>query len=294
MKTESKTTNKATTNSNKASTAKKSSTTTTTTSSNNDNNKSKSTSKNTEDEMIKQAAVGAAVAGATKSTSFKQKCIELFQVILWGEEGAKHFQLKMSIVVGVECIFLAGVLIDAMCGGALKEHGIRPRDFPMGFMGIFFAPFLHKNIFHLLMNCVPFGILSMLVLLRPRGISTYFMLTGITILVAGTLVWALGSTGSNHIGSSELIFSYFGYLVVSGLFRKSIRDFVIGASVFLLYSSIFWGVLPIDERISWEAHLFGLFCGCAFGFVDARLFDHVKQAVAQVVDDDDERQKLIP
>ena len=34
----------------------------------------------------------------------------------------------MYIVIGVELIFLAGILIDAMCGGTLKEHGIHPRD----------------------------------------------------------------------------------------------------------------------------------------------------------------------
>lgn len=54
--------------------------------------------------------------------------------------------------------------MDTMTGGELKKHGIRPRNFPMGLIGIFFAPFLHKGFTHLLLNAIPFGILSMFVL----------------------------------------------------------------------------------------------------------------------------------
>jgi hypothetical protein len=140
----------------------------------------------------------------------------------------------------------------------------------MGLVGVFFAPFLHKNIFHLLINCVPFGILSMLVMVRPpadgplilgvqlrrRGIYVYTLLTVMTMLFSGTLVWALGATGSNHvrarppararaaqahgafalqIGCSELVYSYFGYLVVSGLLNKSVRcvSAAVGLAVWL-------------------------------------------------------------
>jgi len=236
-------------------------------------------------------AAAALKLATTAKDKRKSKCWEIFKEIMWGEEGAKHFDLKLYIVIGMEAIFLAGVLIDAMCGGALKEHGIHPRDFPMGLLGIFFAPFLHKGVAHFLVNMVPFGILSMLVLLRKNGIAAYFVLTGLTIVLAGMLVWTLGAAGSNHIGSSGLIFSYFGYLIVSGVFRRSIRDFVVGVVVFLLYSSIFWGVLPINERISWEAHLFGLLTGCVFGIIDAKLSrsdpDDTEAA-------DEERQKFLP
>jgi len=197
-----------------------------------------------------QLAAAAIKLATTSKDKRKSKCWEIFKEIMWGEEGAKHFDLKLYIVIGMEAIFLAGVLIDAMCGGALKEHGIHPRDFPMGLLGIFFAPFLHKGVAHFLVNMVPFGVLSILVLLRKNGIAAYFVLTGLTIVLAGMLVWTLGAAGSNHIGSSGLIFSYFGYLIVSGIFRRSIRDFIMAILVFLLYNGLIWKLLlPLDDLV---------------------------------------------
>lgn len=148
-------------------------------------------SSSAEDAAIKEAAAGVAVAHMSGSDrGMKEKCCDLLHAILWGQvlhtplslhglchsasrgdwlllqEGAKHLNLKITIVLGTEAIFLAAVLIDFMCGGALKQHGIQPRNFPMGLIGIFFAPFLHRNIFHLLVNALPFAILSMLVLVN--------------------------------------------------------------------------------------------------------------------------------
>jgi membrane associated rhomboid family serine protease len=208
------------------------------------------------------------------------------------QEGASNLELKVTIVAIIEGIFLAAVLIDKLAGGHLAAHGIHPRNFPGGLFGIFFAPFLHKGLSHLFVNCFPFAVLSLLVMLRRNGISTYFVLSGITMLAAGTMVWTLGGSGSNHIGSSGMIFSYFGYLVVSGVVRRNLRDFLVGATVFLFYSGIFWGILPIDERVSWEAHLFGLLSGCCFGFIDSKLADQMPVAAKEEQGTDEERARL--
>lgn len=72
---------------------------------------------------------------------------------------------------------------------------------------------------------------------------------------------------------------------MNGAIRKSFRDFLIGLFVFLTYSSIFWGIFPVDEHVSWESHLFGLITGITFGFIDSRLADEV---VVEATDEEKE------
>lgn len=214
------------------------------------------------------------------------------------QEGSKHLDLKIAIIVAFEIIFLAGVLVDAFTGGMLRRHGIHPRDAPMGLVGVLFAPFLHKNLTHFLLNMVPFAVLGMLVLLRRSGITKFFQLSAATAVVAGMLVWALGAHGSNHIGSSSLIFSYFGFIVVGGATRGNFRDFIVGIVVFVSYCSLFWGIFPVDEKVSWESHLFGLITGSACALIDTRFGDDSVDQDAvdgEAVDSDDEEQeKLLP
>jgi hypothetical protein len=78
------------------------------------------------DAEVKAAAAGVAVAQISgDSPTVKQRCLELLYVLLWGQDGAKNLNLKVSIVLGMEAIFATAVMLDMLCGGALKEHGIR-------------------------------------------------------------------------------------------------------------------------------------------------------------------------
>ena len=56
------------------------------------------------------------------------------------------------------------------------------------------------------------------------------------------------------------------FLFFSGILRKDPRLLSVSLLVAFLYGSLVWGVLPVDQTISWEAHLFGSFAGifCAF------------------------------
>ncbi len=146
---------------------------------------------------------------------------------------------------------------------ALNIYGILPRQI-IGLRGIVFAPFLHGGLGHLIANSLPFLILGWFVMLQET--SDFFVVTGITMLVSGIGVWLFGSPGL-HIGASGVIFGYLGFLLLRGYFERNIPSILLSLIVGVLYGSTIWGVLPLQQGISWEGHLFG-FIG---GVVAARL-----------------------
>ena len=64
-----------------------------------------------------------------------------------------------------------------------------------------------------------------------------------------------------HVGASGLIFGYFGFLVGRGYYERSLRSIAVAVLVAVVYGGMIAGVLPQDDRVSWEAHLFGLLAG---------------------------------
>jgi len=152
---------------------------------------------------------------------------------------------------------------------ALNIYGILPRQI-IGLRGIVFAPFLHGGLGHLIANSLPFLILGWFVMLQET--SDFFVVTGITMLVSGIGVWLFGSPGL-HIGASGVIFGYLGFLLLRGYFERNIPSILLSLIVGVLYGSTIWGVLPLQQGISWEGHLFG-FIG---GVVAARLLTRRKK-----------------
>ena len=111
---------------------------------------------------------------------------------------------------------------------------------------------------HLLVNTAPLVVMTSLIVLR--GVRYYLVATFSIILLGGILVWFFARPGA-HVGASGLLFGYFGFLLVRGLFDRRISSIVIAIAVGISYGGIIWGVLPRDGAISWEAHLFGLAAG---------------------------------
>jgi membrane associated rhomboid family serine protease len=147
-------------------------------------------------------------------------------------------------------------IIDYMLGGALDSYGVTPHD--VGDLGsIFTAPFAHGGFAHLIGNTVPFVVLGFLA--AARGVAKFLIASLIIILVGGLGVWFLSS--ANTLGSSILIFGFFGYLLGRGLFERRLLDLAIAAGVVLLYGTMIFGVLPSEPGISWQGHLFGMLGG---------------------------------
>jgi membrane associated rhomboid family serine protease len=167
----------------------------------------------------------------------------------------------LVVLVALVAITWLVEIVDWIVPGRwLDSFGIRPRTMN-GLMGIFFAPFLHGGLAHLMANTVPFLTLGFLVMLR--GMGTFIGVSLLIIVLGGLGVWLLAPGNSIHIGASGLIFGYIGYLLARGYFERSFGSLAIAAVVALVYGGALWGVLPTDPRISWQGHLFGFLAGVA-------------------------------
>jgi membrane associated rhomboid family serine protease len=158
----------------------------------------------------------------------------LFVIILWIIEG-------LEVTTGVRLIWL----------------GVIPRTIS-GIPGIFFSPFIHGNYEHLLSNTMPLLVVGCGVIYFYRDIAINVI--AMIWLFTGFWVW-LAARPEAHIGASGIIYGLVCFLFFSGVLRKDTRLLAVSLLVTFLYGSMVWGILPIDQSISWESHLFGSVAG---------------------------------
>ncbi|MBW4519492.1 MAG: rhomboid family intramembrane serine protease [Scytolyngbya sp. HA4215-MV1] len=177
------------------------------------------------------------------------------QITILGTLVAIAWFLEIVDLVVLGCGWSGSGIFRRACG--LDIYGILPRTV-IGLRGILLAPFLHGSIAHLVSNTIPFLALGWFVMLRET--RDFFTVSAITLLVSGFGTWLFGSPGF-HIGASGIIFGYFGFLLLRGYFERSFRSILLSLVVGLFYGGLIWGVLPQQNGISWEGHLFGFIGG---------------------------------
>ncbi|MFG2075565.1 rhomboid family intramembrane serine protease [Nonomuraea maritima] len=161
-------------------------------------------------------------------------------------------------------------VVDFLITPAYTNLGVLDREFgiigwhPDGLVGIIFAPFLHGGFEHLIANSVPLLVLGFLAGLRDVG--KFLWATVLIILIGGLGTWVT-SPDVVTIGASGLVFGYFGFIVARGLFDRRLLDVVIAVGVGIAYYGILAGLLPNQEGISWQGHLFGLIGGVVAAWV---------------------------
>jgi len=154
----------------------------------------------------------------------------------------------------------------------LEEHyhwhlavlGIHPLS-PDGLLGIITAPFIHSGFEHLASNTPPLLIVGTGLFYFYKEIA--LRVIGIIWLFTNFWVW-LAARPDYHIGASGLIYGFVVFLFFSGIFRGDRRLLAISLLVTFLYGSLVWGILPVNQAISFESHLFGSIAGflCAVYF----------------------------
>lgn len=175
----------------------------------------------------------------------------------------KKTKTGFTFAVGyVAVIWGVHIVNTVVFGGSLSAFGIEPRD-TSSLVGILFAPLLHADLSHLISNTAPGAIFSFLV--GCTGARTWWEVTGFTVLVAGAGIWFFGAAGSVHIGASSLVYGWLAYLVVRGVFNRSLGQLAVGITVGVAYSGLIWGILPGTPGISWQGHLFGALGGILAG-----------------------------
>jgi membrane associated rhomboid family serine protease len=161
--------------------------------------------------------------------------------------------------------------------GLNPAFGLIPRHVS-GVDGIVAMPLLHGSFAHLTANTPP--LLVMGGLLMATATRSVLAVSAVVVMLGGSLVWLLGSPAI-HIGTSGLIFGWFGFLIARGLVDRSLMTLGAACIIGVLYGSFLWGVLPGQPGVSWEAHLFGALAGVAAAFL---IRSHVHAPRLQGVD----------
>lgn len=176
---------------------------------------------------------------------------------------SEHMRVLRSRLVAL-ALFVAALWaihgLNWLTGDSLNYmFGLIPRHIS-GLDGILGMPFLHSSFAHLMSNTPP--LILMGVLLAMTATRALLLVNAVIVVMGGTLVWLFGSPAI-HIGASGLVFGWFGFLVARGLVDRSPVPLAAAAVVALVYGSIIWGLVPGQEGVSWEAHLFGAIAGAA-------------------------------
>jgi membrane associated rhomboid family serine protease len=149
-----------------------------------------------------------------------------------------------------------GYRLDAEFG-ILPHHVSRLPD-------IFLSPFLHFNWQHIEGNSIPLFVLGFLA--AYRGISRFLLVSLIVTVVSGLAVWLFQSSGLT-VGASGLIFGYFGYVLLRGIFDRNVIDIVVGVLAGVMYFGILTVAIPGTPGISWIGHAGGLVGGVLAGWL---------------------------
>jgi membrane associated rhomboid family serine protease len=182
----------------------------------------------------------------------------------------KEITVLNSIKVGVVLLLImwSVFLYEIVTGTSLSNWGILPRV-KSGLWGVLFSPFLHGSWEHLINNSPPIFILSATLFYFYRKIAWEILL--LSWIIGGLCIWAAARNGDHfsiyHIGMSGVIYSLAFFVFFSGVFRKEAKLLAIALFVVFLYGSMVWGLLPMQEGVSFEAHIFGAVVGIALAYI---------------------------
>lgn len=149
----------------------------------------------------------------------------------------------------------------------LEKYGLVPRDMG-GLIGIIAMPFLHGDFGHLMGNTVPLAV-TLFLLAGSRADSGAIVV--LITLLGGLGLWLFGRTAL-HIGASGLVFGLIAFHIFAGIFEKRLRSIIITLIVGVTYAGVlFKGVIPGQQGVSWDGHLFGAIAGGLVALVTSKL-----------------------
>ncbi len=143
------------------------------------------------------------------------------------------------------------------------DFAIRPRvvaDLPY----ILTAPFLHWSWAHIEGNSIPLVVLGFLA--AYRSIAKFVGVTAIVILTSGLAAWLVVPTGNYSAGASGVIFGWFGYVMMRGIFNRDKVDILVGLLVMIYYLPLFTLLLPAPH-LGYQDHIGGLVGGVLCGWL---------------------------
>lgn len=174
-------------------------------------------------------------------------------------------------------------IISVVGGYDLSYLGVYPKHVS-GLIGVITAPFIHGDFQHLTSNTIPFIFLSWMITYFYKEVAIKAIL--MIYILTGLAVWGFARE-VYHIGASGVVYGLVAFVFWSGIFVKDIRSIVLSMVVTVLYSGMFVGIVPNQEGISWESHLYGALVGIFVAFVTKSAIEPEKK-----YDDWDEEEDL--
>ncbi|GAA2745084.1 rhomboid family intramembrane serine protease [Kitasatospora cinereorecta] len=168
-------------------------------------------------------------------------------------------------VFGFLCVVWALQLVNWLDDTRLAiDYGIRSHDLDY-LPNVLSAPFLHVNWQHLEGNSGPLFIFGFLA--AYRGVKKFLGLTLLVALTSGAAVWLFERGTVVTVGASGVIYGYFGYVVLRGLFDRNLIDSLIGVVMGASFAYILTTAVPGTPGVSWLGHLGGLLGGLAGAWI---------------------------
>ncbi len=184
------------------------------------------------------------------------------EIIRREKDDEEKKQLRVSIFIPFlfVCLLWLIFIFEFVSGSDFGIYGVFPRSVE-GLRGILFSPLIHGGFSHLFSNSIPLLVLGSLLIYFYRTIAyrVFFLIW----FIDGLGVWLFGR-GAHHIGASGLVYGMASFLFFSGILRKNRKLLAIALAVVFVYGGLLWGMLPVVESISWEAHLSGFLAGIFF------------------------------
>ncbi|MEJ5248074.1 MAG: rhomboid family intramembrane serine protease [Caldilinea sp.] len=195
--------------------------------------------------------------------------IDVRETALLRTEKVRRRLLRHAAILGgvVATLWIVELLDWLWLRGALDGFGIQPRTWS-GLQAIVIAPWLHAGFGHLLANTIPFVVLGWFVMVRRT--TDFFIVTLASLLASGAGIWLFGGASSIHLGASGVVFGFLGYLLARGYYERSVVAVAMAALAFFLYGGMLWGMLPLQQGISWQGHLFGFVGGVLVAYGQAQ------------------------
>ncbi|MBK6546885.1 MAG: rhomboid family intramembrane serine protease [Saprospiraceae bacterium] len=169
--------------------------------------------------------------------------------------------LNVALSVSILCILVH--LVFLILPIHKYDWSIYPRDLGQWY-GIFTGQFIHASWGHLFSNLPPLFITTLVLFYfyRTIGLASFSLL----LMATGFMVFLFGRNYS-HIGASGLVYGLISFIFFSGIFRRNVKSIVLMTIMVIMYSGYLAGFFPTDERVSWEAHLFGAIAGLWTAFI---------------------------
>ncbi|MEY9888154.1 membrane associated rhomboid family serine protease [Catenulispora sp. MAP12-49] len=180
------------------------------------------------------------------------------------EEVLYEARKALYVMVGFIAVIWALQVVNWATNYQLSTHfGIVPRN--VGHLGdIISSPFLHYSWQHIESNSGPLFVFGFLA--AYRGVRKFLMVTLIITFSSGLMVW-FAQGNSNTVGASGLVYGYFAYVIVKGLFDRHLVDVLIGCVMALSYAYLLTAALPGVPHVSWLGHLGGAIGGVLAGWL---------------------------